>query len=167
MSGRSGARVVKRPNLARPRKAFATATRETARQAGRVAKEEIRLQVPPPAGRGKFPGYAATGKLQAAVVAQEPVRRARAGDWEVRVGVQRTRKAAVYARIHNVGGIIRARRAPYLVFRLPDGRWIRTKQVRIRRKLWFTTGWQQAKARLQGQLGRTFRSQLLKELRIR
>lgn len=35
-----------------------------------------------------------------------------------------------YARIHEQGGIIRARNAPFLVFRV-GGRWIKTKQVRI------------------------------------
>ncbi len=34
-----------------------------------------------------------------------------------------------YARIHEYGGIIRARNAPYLTFRTEDGRWHRVKQV--------------------------------------
>lgn len=40
-------------------------------------------------------------------------------------------KGVVYAAIHEYGGIIRARRAPYLVFRTYDGRWHRVKKVRM------------------------------------
>ncbi len=36
-----------------------------------------------------------------------------------------------YARIHEYGGTIRAIRAPYLVFRTPDGQWHSKKVVRI------------------------------------
>ena len=36
-----------------------------------------------------------------------------------------------YARIQNRGGVVRARRSPYLTFRLPNGQWRRARQVRI------------------------------------
>lgn len=36
-----------------------------------------------------------------------------------------------YARIHEKGGVIRARNAPYLVFKTPDGSWHSVKRVRI------------------------------------
>lgn len=135
-------------DLRAPRKAMRLATRAAARQAGRTAREAIRKQVPNGAGPvGKWPGYAAKGRLQAAIVAQEPVQigsRSRdGGSWEVRVGVQRTRKAAVYARIHEQGGTIRPVRAKVLRFVL-HGQVIFAKRVRIRRKRWFLTGWRQA-----------------------
>lgn len=38
---------------------------------------------------------------------------------------------AVYSGIHEFGGIIKARNKPYLVFKLPDGTWRKTKQVVI------------------------------------
>lgn len=131
--------VRKVPDLRKPREAFNTATRESGREAGRILKKHIRAQIPPPKGAGKFPGYAATGKLQDAIVAQEPQRRARGG-WQVRVGVQHTRRAAVYARIHNVGGVILPVKGKYLVFRNEDGKLIFAKRVRIKRKLYFSTG---------------------------
>lgn len=156
----SGVVIRKWINLAKPRRAMVMATRETARQAGRIAKEEIKRQVPPPQV-GKWPGYAATGRLKSAIVAQEPVQRARGG-WEVRVGIQHTRKAAVYARIHEVGGVIRPRKAKVLRFVI-NGQVIFAQRVRIRRKRWFATGWKQAQERIRRDLARHFQ----REIRIR
>ena len=51
-------------------------------------------------------------------------------------GMKGTRQMP-YARILDKGGIIRAKRKPYLVFRLPDGTWRRCKQVRIPKFRWF------------------------------
>jgi len=48
------------------------------------------------------------------------------------------RRAMPYARILDRGGIIRAKRAPYLVFKLPDGTWRRCKKVRIPKFRWFS-----------------------------
>lgn len=47
----------------------------------------------------------------------------------------------VYGRIHEYGGIIRARRAPYLMFRTEDGRWHRKKRVRIPARMGFRKTW--------------------------
>lgn len=154
-------------DLKTPRKAMRLATRAAARDAARTARDAIRKQVPNGSGPvGKWPGYAATGKLQAAVVAQEPVqlgsRSHNAGDWEVRVGIQRTRKAAVYARIHELGGTIRPVRAKALRFVL-HGQVIFTQRVRIRRKRWFLTGWRLAQKEIRATWQDTFR----REMRIR
>ena len=40
-------------------------------------------------------------------------------------------RGVVYARIHEEGGDVEAKRAPYLHFKLPDGQWVRTKRVKI------------------------------------
>lgn len=143
------------------------ATRAAARDAGRTARDAIRKQVPNGAGPvGKWPGYAAKGNLQKAVVAQEPQpiggRSRDAGGWEVRVGVQRTRKAAVYARIHELGGTIRPVRAKALRFEL-HGRVIFTQRVRIRRKRWFLTGWRLA----QDEIRATWKDSFRREMEIR
>jgi len=144
------------PDLARPRRAMALSTREAARKAGRILRDSVRSEVPPPAV-GKWPGYAAKGRLKSAIVAQEPIKRPRAGDWLVRVGVQWRRKAAVYSRIHEYGGTIRPRKpGGYLVFKLPDGQWIRTKKVRIRRKYYFLAGFRKALPKIQSELGTEF-----------
>lgn len=41
---------------------------------------------------------------------------------------------AVYARIHEVGGIIRAKNAKYLHFKTRDGHWHKVKEVKIKPK---------------------------------
>ena len=143
------------------------ATRAAARDAGRTARDAIRRQVPDGTGPvGRWPGYAATGRLRAAVVAQEPVRLSsrtqNAGDWEVRVGVQRTRRAVVYARIHEWGGTIRPVRAKVLRFVL-HGQVVFAQRVRIRRKRWFLTGWRLA----QEEIRATWKDSFRREMRIR
>ena len=81
-------------------------------------------------GAGKFEGYAATGALRRAVSVTAP-RKTREG-WHAEVFMMPD-KTKPYQSIHEYGGIIRARRAPYLVFKV-KGQWVRTKQVRIRQK---------------------------------
>lgn len=149
-------KVTKQIDLRKPRHAFNVATRESGREAGRIIKAHIRAQIPPPKGVGKFPGYAATGKLQDAIVAQEPVQKTN-GTWQVRVGIQRTRKAAVYARIHNVGGIILPVKGKYLVFVGQDGKLVFARRVRIRRKLYFSTGVKNAMPEVRAAIREKFR----------
>ena len=81
-------------------------------------------------GAGKFEGYAATGALRRAVSTTAP-RKTRNG-YEAEVFLA-PGPHMVYAAIHEYGGIIRARRAPYLVFKV-KGQWVSVKQVRIRQK---------------------------------
>ncbi len=79
---------------------------------------------------GKFEGYASTGALRRAVSVTVP-RKTREG-WQAEVYMMPD-KTQKYQAIHEYGGIIRAKRAPYLVFNV-KGRWVRVKQVRIRQK---------------------------------
>lgn len=79
---------------------------------------------------GKFEGYAATGALRRAVSVTAPRKTRQGYEAEVYMMPDRTK---VYQSIHEYGGIIRARKAPYLVFKV-KGRWVRVKQVRIRQK---------------------------------
>ena len=135
------------------------ATRNSTNRAARHVRDAIRDEIPPPKGAGAFPGYKARGTLKRAVVTVGP-KKSRDG-WQADVVINRNSRAAVYARIHEVGGVIYARRAPWLIFRKPpvmtrsgipgnkafvfrgrDGReYVATKAVRIRRKRYFATGW--------------------------
>ena len=128
-------------------KKFAFATRKAASRGGRVLRDAIREQIPPPRGAGNFPGYAATGTLRRAIVDTEPVNRPRANDWQVSVLVNESSPARVYAHIHNVGGVIRARNAPYLKFKIGN-QWIQVKQVRIKRKNYMANGVKLARERM-------------------
>lgn len=107
------------------------ASMQSCKAAAREVQLAIRDKLPghhSPAG--KFEGYAATGALRRAVSVTAP-RKTRDG-WQAEVFMMpdRTQK---YQSIHEYGGIIRARRAPYLVFQV-KGQWVRVKQVRIRQK---------------------------------
>jgi hypothetical protein len=79
---------------------------------------------------GKFEGYAATGALRRAVSVTAPRKTRQGYEAEVYMMPDRTKP---YQSIHEYGGIIRPKRAPYLVFKV-KGQWVRTKQVRIRQK---------------------------------
>ena len=128
-------------------KKFAFATRKAASRGGRVLRDAIREQIPPPRGAGNFPGYAATGTLRRAIVDTEPQNRPRANDWQVSVLVNESSPARVYAHIHNVGGVIRAKNAPYLKFKIGN-QWIQVKSVRIRRKSYMAQGVKLARERM-------------------
>ena len=128
-------------------KKFAFATRKAASRGGRVLRDAIREQIPPPRGAGSFPGYAAKGTLRRAIVDTEPVNRPRANDWQVSVLVNESSPARVYAHIHNVGGVIRAKNAPYLKFKIGN-QWIQVKSVRIRRKNYMAQGVKLARERM-------------------
>lgn len=85
-----------------------------------------------------FPGYAISGALARKVVASEPVK---SGNGFVAVvKVQLTGRQKLYAMIHEVGGKIKAKNAPYLVFQIPGVGWRRVKQVTIRAKRYFAKG---------------------------
>lgn len=136
------------------------AHRKAANRAGRYVRDAIRDEIPPPSGAGNFPGYAATGTLRAAVAYTEPKPLA-GGGWTVDV-VMKDNGSRKYQRIHELGGVIRARNKPYLVFKI-KGRWVRVKQVRIRRKRYFATGWRNGVRGLPQEMAREFE----REIRIR
>lgn len=106
-------------------------TGDAAKAAAREYQLAVRNNLPGyRTGAGKFEGYAATGALRRAVSVTAP-RRTRDGyHAEVFMAPDRTQK---YQAIHEYGGIIRARRRPYLVFNV-KGRWVRVKQVQLRQK---------------------------------
>lgn len=141
-------------------KKFAFATRKAASRGGRVLRDSIREFIPPPRGAGAFPGYAAKGTLRRAVVDTEPVNRPTAKDWQVSVVVNESSPARVYAHIHNSGGVIRARNAPYLKFKIGN-QWIQVKQVRIRRKNYMAQGVRLAQTRM----GPAIRDAFIREIR--
>ena len=82
--------------------------------------------------------FAISGALARKVVASEPQKVK--GGWVATVRVLSTGKQRLYALIHEVGGTIRAKRAPHLVFRIPGVGWRRVKSVRIRAKGYFRKG---------------------------
>jgi hypothetical protein len=146
----------------RVEKHFALGSRKAANRAGRAIRDAIREQIPPGGNRaaGNFEGYAATGTLRRNIVATEPQPRPRAGDWTVTVGLRSGTKADVYARIHRDGGTIRAKNAPYLVFKV-KGHWVRVKSVRIRKKNYMADGVRNA----QKELPALIRGELAREVR--
>lgn len=114
-------------------------TRALARQVGREVRDSIRANITPRGigTGGLFEGYAMTSTLWKHVVASAAKKATRA--WTVRVRVLMTGRVKLYALIHEVGGIIRAKNKPFLVFKI-KGHWVRVKQVRIRRKEYFKKG---------------------------
>lgn len=120
-------------------------TRALARQAGREMRDNIRANVTPRAIGGVFEGYAMTSTLWKRVVSSKPQKKG--GGWIVRVRVWMTGKVRKYARIHETGGIIRAKSAPYLTFKI-RGHWVRVKEVRIRRKQYFAKGVQKTRQQM-------------------
>ena len=65
-----------------------------------------------------------TGRLRASVTAQYP------GKYLIRIGSN-----VKYGAIHHFGGVIKARRKPYLVFKVGD-QWVMKKKVKIPRRPW-------------------------------
>ena len=114
-------------------KAMYYANRKTAD----AAQAYVRRYIPPPKGSSLFPGYAATGALSNAVSVAGPMPITGGVKSDIFMAQDRTR---VYQRIHEYGGIIKARNKPYLVFMIM-GRWVRVKQVRIRPKRYWYHGW--------------------------
>lgn len=143
-------------------KSFATGTRRAANRGGRHIRDSIRAQLPPGRNQpaGKFEGYAASGRLRRNVVATDPKQRQRAGDWITTVVVRSDSVTDKYARIHRDGGTIRAKNKPYLTFKV-KGRWVRVKQVRIRRKNYMATGVRAA----QRELPSIIRDEIMREVR--
>lgn len=113
---------------------YAIRTRALARKMAAAARDNIRANI----SRPTFPGYAITGALAKKVVASEPTKSG--SGWVATVRVQLTGKQAKYAAIHETGGTITAKRAPYLVFNIPGVGWRRVKSVRITRKRYFAKG---------------------------
>lgn len=129
-------------NIQRVRKAaqdeqgrYILRTRALARKVAAQGRENVRANI---STSGGFPGYAISGALARKVVASEPQKVK--GGWVATVRVLSTGKQRLYALIHEVGGTIRAKRAPHLVFRIPGVGWRRVKSVRIRRKQYFAKG---------------------------
>jgi len=116
---------------------YSLRTRNLARKMGAAGRENVRDNIAPKASGGVFPGYAMTGALRKKVVASAPVREGKS--WTVKVRVLQTGKQKLYARIHETGGTIRAKRAPYLTFKI-KGQWVRVKSVVIKAKGYFSKG---------------------------
>lgn len=142
---------------------FVDGSRKSLNRAGRIMRDAVKDEIPPPKGSGKFPGYKARGTLKNAPVVKGPTKLSNSpGDWQVEI-VMRPNNSKAYQRIHEVGGIIRARNAKMLVFPKPpdwaprstpipgnkayvfrskrDGKlYVAAKMVRIKRKQYFSTG---------------------------
>lgn len=143
-------------------KELQTGLRFTCKRAAEHARDEVRDQIPPPRGAGRFPGYAATGRLRGNVVSNDPTRTS--GGWQASVYVKDDAVTNKYARIHNVGGIIVPRTKPYLVFQI-QGHWVRTKKVIIRPKHYMELGFQRAQRTIGERVRETFNSFLSRQFR--
>jgi len=99
-----------------------------------TARDNIRANI----GQPPFPGYATKGGLAKKTVRSKMKK---VGPHFIgRVYVQLTGKQARYALIHEYGGVIRAKRAPYLIFHIPGVGWRRVKKVTIKAKGYFSRG---------------------------
>ena len=144
------------------------ATREQVKEASRIANRRTadqgvkytRAEIPPPQGAGKFPGYAARGPLRSAVQASGPV--------EIPGGVKSEifmapNSSEVYQRIHEFGGVIRAKNPSGLLTFKIGGQWVRVPLVRIRPKHYWRDGWANGVKKFGGDFNR-FLTQELKRL---
>jgi phage gpG-like protein len=91
----------------------------------RQSRDPFGVSWPPPKGRDGQP-LRDSNRLYDSIDYQ-------ADDSGVAVGTN-----VVYARIHNQGGVIRARNHPYLTFRVGE-QWVRKKQVRIPQRQFLPT----------------------------
>ncbi len=149
-------KVTKRPQARAGRQAYDKAARSTVNKGTRLVQREIRKRAGKP--KGNFPGYASKGAL-AREVETRPVKKT-GKRYEGKFGFLRAGKSSKYRRIHEFGGIIRPKNKPYLMFRLPDGQWIRTKKVRIRRKNYFRDGANSGYRKLRKTMPEHLRSQV-------
>ena len=114
----------------------------------------IRRNIPASRGQraGAFEGYAASGALWSDV---QRTKARRSGLVTVSEVYMRPGRSRIYQRIHEHGGIIRAKNpSGYLRFKI-KGRWVRVRQVRIRRKQYFSgPRVQSARPRIEGAMAR-------------
>ena len=150
------------------------ATRKATEGAARRIQNDIRDNIPPPRGAGRFPGYAASGTLRAAVTYTKPKQNRGLGGrfssgWYTRV-YMRKNASKRYQRIHELGGVIRPKSSKWLIFPKPPS-WaprsrpipgnkaytfigrsgqvmVAAKAVRIKRKRYFSEGVKSAQRRL-------------------
>lgn len=125
------------------RASYLVRTRDLSRKQGRATKKNIKRNIAPRSNGGVFPGYAMTGALRKTVVASAS--RKAGNGWQVRVRMSLAGKTKAYALIHETGGIIRVKNAPYLVFQV-KGQWFKKKSVRIRKKAYFEKGIKKTRA---------------------
>lgn len=123
-----------RKSVASTRTNYSLRTRALARKLAGASRDNIRANISSPT----FPGYAITGALARKVVASEPIKTG--NGWQAVVRVLLTGKTAKYALIHEIGGTIKAKSAPFLTFFIPGVGWRKVKQVKIRAKHYFARG---------------------------
>ena len=131
------------------------ATAKSCKAAAREVQLGIRDKLPGyRTAAGKFEGYAATGALRRAVSVTDPRKTAAGYHAEVFLAPGRHME---YARIHEFGGIIRAKNPTgYLRFQV-RGRWVRVRQVRIRqKKYWRGATTSTTDARIASRINHTF-----------
>lgn len=109
-------------------------SRNLAKKTALAARDNVRSFISKPT----FPGYAMTGALARKVVASEPTQTQ--NGWQATVRIQLTGRQKLYAMIHEFGGRIKAKNAPYLVIKIPGVGWRKVKQVTIRAKRYFAKG---------------------------
>ena len=138
------------------------------RKTADAGQEFVRQYIPPPKGKSLFPGYKATGALRNAVSVVGPIPIAGGVKSEIYMAQDKTK---VYQRIHEFGGIIRARSGGWLRFpkppagaprspKIPGNRafekdgYVFALAVRIRPKHYWSKGWQYGLARFQAEFNK-------------
>jgi len=103
-----------------------TAGKNATNNAAMTIQKAIQAEIPPPRGAGNFPGYAAKGTLRGDVIVRKAVQNRTTGGmfasgFRATVQMDKRGKSRKYQLIHEYGGIIRPKRANYLVFPEPPG----------------------------------------------
>jgi len=119
--------------------------REALPEVAEAVCQMIRKRIPPGAEGGNFPGYAAQGNLKNAI----KVGRITGGDKSptiaVGLGDNTSELTTMIAYVHEYGMTIHARNAKYMTF-MVQGEWVRTTEVTIKAKHFFSDGWDEARS---------------------
>lgn len=83
----------------------------------------------------------------------------RAGSVIGRVGSGLKGRMLAYARIHELGGIIRAKDAPYLIFKTASG-WVKTKEVKMPKRSYLQSSVREKKREIVNRYGKLFYASL-------
>jgi len=152
--------IEKTPDIQRVRTGMNNVLRRAAMFAGETMQKSVQKRIPPPRGAWSSCCHKATGVMRGDVKFRKPRRTDRG--YVVRIGMfgNASRK---YQRIHEYGGVIRAKNKPYLTFKI-NGRWIRVKEVRIRPKFYFQRGWRSGVRRIAESLPANIRMTAKREL---
>ncbi len=108
-------------------------------------------------------GYVVKYKLRGQVLHKRTGRLAGSIESDVKAGLNsvtgKVGSRLVYARIHELGGIIRAKSAPYLIFKTASG-WVKTKEVKMPKRSYLKSSVREKKREIVNRYGKLFYASL-------